>query len=1139
MHLADEDLLFFATDLSNFLACPQLTLLNRRAALGGPKPPYFDDPGADVLRERGLQHEQAFLERLRANGRTISEIADLSSERSGSDQWRALSNATVDAMRSGADVVYQGALFDAPWGGKPDFLLKVSRPSTLGHWSYEVIDTKLAREAKGGALLQVLLYAYLLEKTQGVAPECVHLALGGPEQKFESFPVADYAAYFRSVKHRFETVIANAPAEIRSAPDPVEHCGICVWSKVCDDERHAADHLSLIAGISAGQRRALVERSIIRLEAFAQTTLPITPKLDGVTSAGVERIHGQALIQLQGRREKKHKYQLLTPVVEKQGLAALPKPNPGDLFLDLEGDPYAHTYGIEYLFGYADMDRNYAAKWALNPGAEKLAFEEFVDFVTARLEQHPGMHIYHYNHYEPTQFKRLMGRYGTREDQIDRLLRGEVFVDLYRVVRQGLRASVESYSIKMLEPFYNYTRDVDLAVANRALATFTAFIELGIERHAITPLLEEIEGYNRDDCISTLRLRDWLEERRGELAALMGHEIPRPAPANPEPDEDLAERLEVVARLVALLTADMVAAPERGTDAYARWLLAQLLEFHRREKKQYWWDYFRIRDLSDEERFDERKTIVGLEFVGEVPDLSATRRSRSKVYRYRYPPQEQSFDVGDRTDNPVGEEFTGTVAALDPVACTIDLKRAGDIEHPSAIMLDDYIDEKPMKESLLRFARFVAEAEADKECYLCALDLLHARGRPSSVLAIQGPPGSGKTHTGAHMILEALAKGKRVGVTANSHKVIGNLLRKVCTEAAKNGVAVTGIQKCEEGDWCGRAEIEPGGNPGVRGALATGAKRLAAGTAWLWSREDMVASVDVLFIDEAGQISLANALAVAPAAKELVLLGDPQQLDQPLQGVHPPGVAVSALGHMLGDHATMPRERGVFLDQTWRLHPSICAFTSELFYESKLDSRAGMDAQEVGGVGLLAGNGIRLVPVAHVGNTNESVEEAEAVAQLVEELLATSPTWTDADGAKRMLTLEDVVIVAPYNMQVSAIARRLPAARVGTVDKFQGQEAPISIYSMATSSAADAPRGMKFLYSPNRFNVATSRAKCIAVVVAGPDLFMPDCRTPEQMKLANAFCRFAELARPKDECRAQPPGNPTMLSSTPALDTGP
>jgi superfamily I DNA and/or RNA helicase len=301
-------------------------------------------------------------------------------------------------------------------------------------------------------------------------------------------------------------------------------------------------------------------------------------------------------------------------------------------------------------------------------------------------------------------------------------------------------------------------------------------------------------------------------------------------------------------------------------------------------------------------------------------------------------------------------------------------------------------------------------------------------------------------------------------------------------------------------------------NAVIAAALAAGDANLAAGTAWLWSREEMIGAVDLLFIDEAAQFALANAVAVAPAADSLVLLGDPRQLEQPQQGVHPPGADVSALDHLLGGAATMPGDRGLFLEQTWRLHPEVCAFTSEIFYEGRLESRAGLERQILRGPEPLAGSGLRIVPVTHRGNQGESEEEAAVVRELVRALTERC-RWVDGEGVERPIGPGDILVVAPYNAQVAAISQGLErGVRVGTVDKFQGQEAPVVIYSMTTSSAADAPRGMEFLYSPNRLNVATSRARCLAVVVASPELFVPDCRTPQQMRLANAFCRFRELA---------------------------
>ena len=385
----------------------------------------------------------------------------------------------------------------------------------------------------------------------------------------------------------------------------------------------------------------------------------------------------------------------------------------------------------------------------------------------------------------------------------------------------------------------------------------------------------------------------------------------------------------------------------------------------------------------------------------------------------------------------------------------------------------------------------------------------------SSALPIQGPPGSGKTFTGAHMIIALVNAGKRVGVTANSHKVISNLLTTLCKEANKTNTKLSIVQKPNNGDGCEHDLVEQvDSNEEVLERLQSGEANVAAGTAWLWSREEFAGSVDVLFVDEAGQMSLANVLALSPAAKSVVLLGDPQQLDQPQQGVHPPGAEVSALAHLLNGRATIEPHQGLFLSESWRLHPDICEFTSEAFYDGRLTTRTENALQRLNARGLLDGTGLRFVPVNHDGNQSASPEEVERIAELVEELLNNAATWTNKEGETALLTLRDILIVAPYNAQVELLAQRLPKdARVGTVDKFQGQEAPVVFYSMTTSTPEDAPRGMEFLYSSNRLNVATSRAQCVTVLVASPELFDVSCKTPRQMELANAFCRYLEMAK--------------------------
>jgi uncharacterized protein len=384
------------------------------------------------------------------------------------------------------------------------------------------------------------------------------------------------------------------------------------------------------------------------------------------------------------------------------------------------------------------------------------------------------------------------------------------------------------------------------------------------------------------------------------------------------------------------------------------------------------------------------------------------------------------------------------------------------------------------------------------------------------VLPIQGPPGSGKTYTGARMICELVRHGSKVGITGTSHKVIGNLLRAVLAAAApdEEDVDIRPIQKGDPGQVLDDDRVVHANKAEtIRDALDNGQANVAAGTTWLWASEKMIGAVDVLFVDEAGQISLANVIATSTATRSIVLLGDPQQLDQPMQGSHPPGADRSALAHVLDGASTIEPDRGLFLERTWRLHPALCAFTSEVFYDGRLEPEGHLAAQALRvPIELVDGVGPRLLATPTVGADNESPVEAAAIADLAWRLVRDG-SWVNADGVSTHLTWNDVLVVAPFNAQVGAIQRLLPReARVGTVDKFQGQEAPISLYSMTTSSPELAPRGMDFLYSRNRLNVATSRARCVTVVVASPDLLRVRARTPEQMRLANAFCRFVELA---------------------------
>lgn len=1119
-----------ASDLVGHLNCRHLTALDMDVAQGTLAKPKHWDPLLEILRERGRQHETAFIDHLQDQGFSAVAIP-------GVDITPDAVTNTRKAMEEGEQIIIQAALEHERWSGRADILRRIENPSALGAWSYEIIDTKLARETKGGTVLQLCLYADLLEQTQGLAPGYVYVVAPWSNFEPQQFRYADYAAYFRRAKAAIEASVDQGEGR-DEYPDPKDHCDVCRWQERCERQRRDDDHLCLVAGVTKNQITELRANGIATASALAAMPTPMPWKPQRGSPLSYDKARAQAHIQIESRKAGALQHEFL-PVLPETGLCLLPPPSDGDVFFDIEGDSFIGEYGIEYLFGYlyrgSDGEPVYAGNWALDREGEKAIFERFVDFVTTRRLEYPDLHIYHYAPYEPGALKRLMGRYATREDEIDNLLRGKVFVDLYSVVRNALRAGVESYSIKKLEPLYDFTRSTELKQANIALASLQAGLELADTESITDEDRAVVQGYNADDCASAQALRDWLEARRAELVGA-GTNIPRPAPGQEGPSEELSARQEQINQLIERLTHDVPVDPEQRTeDQQARWVLAHLLGWHRREDKAVWWEYFRLAGLTADELVDERAALSRLTLVGTVD------QTKTGIPTHRYQFEQQDTDLrGDEEVKAVGGEKLGKTVAVSTDERTIDIKKSKATAefHPGAVFSHTIFNTKEQADALFRLGQYVADngIEGDGPYRAARALLLNeppqlgdqpiripdessleaalriAGALEGGVLPIQGPPGTGKSYTGARMICQLVSQGKKVGITANSHKVIRNLLDKVLEASKEMDVDLHCIQKPKEPEQNQDHLIFAKNNDEVFTALASRRCQVAGGTHFLWSRADAYDVLDVLVVDEAAQMSLANVVAVAQSARTLILLGDPQQLDQPTQGTHPDGVGVSSLEHVLQGHHTIAADRGLFLEHTWRLHPDICAFNSELFYDSKLASQEGCELQIITTDGAMNGNGLRYLPVPHTGNQSSSIEEAEAIAHLVLGILENGVCWTDRDEIEKPLTLDDIVIITPYNAQVFEIQQRLPGARVGTVDKFQGQEAPIAIYSMATSSYADAPRGMEFLYSANRFNVAISRAKCLAVLVASPDVFEADCKTPRQMQLANSFCRYLELA---------------------------
>ena len=596
--------------------------------------------------------------------------------------------------------------------------------------------------------------------------------------------------------------------------------------------------------------------------------------------------------------------------------------------------------------------------------------------------------------------------------------------------------------------------------------------------------------------------------------------MPRPEPGDGTASENVTDWIIKIRELAGRLTSGVPADPEeRNEEQQARWILANILDWHRRELKAAWWEYFRLSDLSAEDLRDERAGLSGLNFVGMVGG-----KPQTPIHRYSFPPQETELRGGEELKSLGGDSSAQWKRSQSRMARSTS-RSGGTLQTftqrrylPTRSCVPRTAECPGADRRVRRRARLVwrRTVSAGARSFAAGVTTPRWGGNPGGrgddapggspavrhldggILPIQGPPGAGKTYTGARMICELVRRGKTVGITANSHKVIRNLIDAAIKAADELGVDLHCCHKADEWEEPQHRLSFARSNADLLDNLGSSIQ-VGGGTAWLWSRQDAAETVDVLFVDEAAQMSLANVLAVSQAAKTVVLIGDPQQLDQPMQGSHPDGTDVSALAHILGGEQTIPPDRGLFLEETWRLHPSICEFTSELFYAGKLKSKAGLERQVI--KSSVSGSGLRYLPVDHTGNQNCSPEEAAAVSDLVKAILANGATWVDGDGMEKPLTLDDIMMITPYNAQVFEIQQRLPGARVGTVDKFQGQEAPIAIYSTATSSHADAPRGMEFLYSLNRLNVATSRAKCMSILVSSPQIFEAECRTPPQIQL--------------------------------------
>ena len=1096
MRFLDDRILLSASDLMRFTGCAHATTLDLAFLRGHGPVPREDSDDTLLLQKQGNAHEASHLKRLKDAGRSVVEIERSSLEKNA-DTTRA-------ALTEGADVVFQGAFMSGNWGGWSDFVERVETPSALGPFSYEVADTKLKRRPHPKHVLQLALYSDLLTEIQGRAPQHAHIELGNGERT--SLRLADYAAYSREARARLEHFIAN-PTETR--PAPCADCGLCRWGDHCAEVWKAEDSLFNVANITRGQVKKLEALGVTTMEGLASCDEPVR----GMAEPTRERLVSQAKLQ-HARKSGDPSWEFREPEPGK-GFDLLPEPQPGDLFYDIEGDPHFDD-GLEYLHGIW-CDDQFHAFWAHDHAAEAKALSDLFAFFRARLTKYPNARIYHYAPYEITALRRLTTKYGIGEAFLDRLLRERRFVDLFSVVRGALIGSEDNYSIKSMEAFYGLKREGEVKTAGGSVVAYELWRETGDQK-----ILDEIEDYNRIDCVSTQELRDWLVGIRPDG--------PWPTLGVAADDKEVEEDTETQAFRSRLAESSLPADQQE--------MLFNLGLFHKREAKPAQWAVFDSVGKDEDELIDDLESLAGLEAIGPPQPV---KRSMSRTYRF--PLQETKLRGGKRATVPVFDAPPATVSidSFDRTKREIAIK----VGNAKAHLLRDRVTlhpDWPLNTNVIAAAlRDVIVDQCGPQNFSAITDLL-ARATPrlksgpsadilgktdpvdgtvtavtsmeGTVLPIQGPPGTGKTYVTARAVLSLVQKGYRVGVASTSHEAIRNVLMG-CIAAIQDDDAYDGLKFLEiahkvSGDDDGYPDditeitrTTANDNPTLLSA------KIVGGTAFFFSRPEFTQDFDWLFVDEAGQVSLANLLAMGRAARNIVLVGDPRQLPQVIQGGHPHPANLSCLEWLLGDHPTIPADRGIFLPISRRMHPEVCRFISDQVYEGRLTNHPDTAIQRLGDTSLPEA-GAFWVPVAHEGNSQISVEEVSAIRATIDELLG--GTWTDKDGTIHPMADSDIIVVAPYNAQVNALQEALPATiRVGTVDKFQGQEAPVCLVSMTASSADEMPRGMEFLFSLNRINVAVSRAKGLALVFGAPRLREAKCETVDQMRLVNTLCALRQL----------------------------
>lgn len=1130
MKITKSRFLISPGDLNNFVAC-KFTIKNEIKFHNKEISKSEEKVNDKLWKKMGIEHEKKYFQILKNKyKKSISIKSDLD-EKNKFDE-------TIKAMEKGYELIYHAYLIDGELRGEADFLIKCSTPSKFGDYSYEVYDTKITRNLRPRHLTQITAYSDMVGKIQKILPDRMYLIDGSDEA--HSFKTIEYIDLFNHGKKEFLKFLSNVNKE-KIYPEKCSYCNLCDWRDVCDKIWEDDNYVNLVAGSNKSQIEKLKKNKVKTVEQLAKTKLLATDLK--INTESFDKIKSQAQLQEEKRKTGEDKIIFLDPDFGK-GFYKLPKPDDGDVFFDIEGFPRMDR-PFEYLHGLYYKEKGklkFKDLWAkkFDRESEKNIFIELINFFEKHFEKHPNAHIYHYAPYEKRAIRELAAAYSAefpKGDIVnDNLLRKEKYVDLFNIVKQCIRTSEKDMSLKSIEKFYNFERKADIVKADDSVIKYDNWIATKDEKNK-----KDIINYNEEDCISTYYLREFLVKNKPENI----NWFLKPEPIKKEDHETHKYRRKTPNKLsreeVELDLNNRLEKKKNKSNENFVENLKNFIGFHWKSNKPEFWEVFDRAEKTHLELEDDTECIANCVLIDDKPQTT----DDGFIYSYRFNDQNYKLKEGKAAFDAHQIKGIGTIYSIEEkfpdknIVKIFVSKRRKNVEMPSLLtlgnntppqvhqhdqalnkFLNDYIDNdgKNYKSIMDMLERNTPDIKGvkrgsnliDEQKDLISQSSEIVQNLNNSYLSIQGPPGTGKTYSSASIIIELMKAGKKVGVTSNSHEAIKTLLIAIEQQAEKQNFKFSGMRKARSSDkydWKFIKDITTGKPLNFDDYL------LYAGTSWFFVDPRMNKTLDYLFIDEAGQVTLGTTIANATAAKNLVLIGDQMQLSQPMRAKHEGYAKLSSLDFVLENNDTIPPDTGIFLNITRRLNKKICNYISTSFYDSRLTSDPITETRSVNlKLDPIKDEGLFYVPIEHSGCSQRSDEEADLIEKTYNKIIK-----KEFKVGKKLgkISTKDIMVVAPYNAQANNIRERLKKknddVRVGTIDLFQGQEAKVVLISMTTSDVESLPRHKDFFFSRNRLNVAISRAECVAIIIFNENLLLASTSSIKEMKLMNSFCKLLKF----------------------------